>query len=120
MTELDDALVPAAAALLTQFGKTISIEEVTKVYDETTGKTTIVVVATYTPKAALETYSIALVNGDTVRHDDLKVTIAAQSLAFTPTIGWKVTIDTVEWRILRVEPLYSGNLVAAWVMQLRR
>lgn len=120
MTELDDELLPAVAEIVTDLGKEITVVEDTMVYDPVTGSTAHVT----TPHTVLCTppagYNQILVDGDIIRMDDLKVLLSAELISFVPKIGWKVIIDGVTWSILHVRPIFSGELVCALGLHLRR
>lgn len=48
------------------------------------------------------------------------VTLAASGLSFTPANGDELTIDSATWRVVAVQAVYSGSLVAAYTAQIRR
>jgi len=89
-------------------------------YDPTTGIAT-PSVTTYTVKIAPpELYDAQYANGDTIRIGDAKTIIAASGLPFTPVLGIGLTIDATNWTIVDVQALYSGELIAAYELRIRR
>ena len=46
--------------------------------------------------------------------------IAAEDITFEPTVGWEVTFASVTWRIESVKPIYTGDSIALYELQLRR
>lgn len=120
MTALDDRLGPKALALILKYGKTATVEVASQSYALTTGGTTSTP-TTYTVKISPpESYEVTLDNANTVQVGDMKCLIAALNLAFTPKIGMDIIFDTQRWKVISVEPIYSGDLVVVWVFQLRK
>lgn len=121
MTRLDDTLVPKTKAILDDLGKSMILA----VKDDGTynpdGSVTGQVESTQTVAASppIE-YSSRLVDGDAIRQGDVQVFIAAQGLTLTPAEKMSVTFDGQVWRAVGVKPVYSGDLIALWDLQLRR
>jgi hypothetical protein len=57
---------------------------------------------------------------DTVEAGDLITTVKALGLGFVPVIGDKINFNASVWQIVRIDPLYSGALAAAYVVQMRQ
>ncbi len=72
---------------------------------------------TVTPPAP---YASKFIDGDTIRAGDAQVFLAAQGLAFTPAPLQRVTIDGDVWTVVSANAIYSGDLVCAWEVGLRR
>lgn len=119
MTELDDALVPVALELLTDFGASATFTVDAGTYDRTTGdvtsNTTDYTANISPPFPAEERY----VNGDTVRESDLQCVVAASGLQFTPAMGIVVTFKSQKYRVTRVNTVRSGEQVAIYELFLR-
>lgn len=123
VTELDNELVPAVQELLDELGRdvTFKVADVSSTYDATTGEGT-KSTNNYTVKATPPyPYSDGMVSNGIVQMGDMRMLVAAEDLAFTPEPGDVVTWDTGDvWRTIRVTPIYSGELVCAWELQLRK
>lgn len=120
MTDLDQDLVPAVLELITDFGKSMSFEVYSsQSYSEIASTVTRSTSTYVTLGLPPEKYDISYVDGDVVRFSDLKTMVAASGLQFTPTPGMKVTFDSKSFTAVGVSPIYSGELVAAWEIQLR-
>ncbi len=122
MTQLDDQLLPEVKAIIDEFGKSVVFEELTlSEYDPTTGAATEGGPNTYTvvvtPPDKVKQY---LVNGETIQVGDSVIMMPAQDAEFTPVVDQAVTIDTVDFKVVKVEPIYSGDLIAVWTIFLRR
>ena len=77
---------------------------------------------TMTPPSA---YKIEEVDGSIIQSHDMNTYIAGEAwdLAFPsvqPQIGDEVTINGQEYTVVNPNPVYSGLLVAAYKLQLRR
>lgn len=120
MTRLDDKLVPRALALIEKHGKVGSFRISSKVYNEATGK--VVETVTNVSRKVSPPYEFdkRLVNGDTIKATDLKVIVAASGLSFTPSIGNQLTLDGTSYHVLNVSPHYTGELIAAYTLHLRK
>lgn len=121
MTVLDTKLLPVVFNIIEKYGKTVSFGVQTGgVYDEGTrtysGGTTTPTSKKVSPP---DRFADELINGDTIQAKDLYVILPAQGLTFTPQVGWTVTVDSVVYMTIRVDPIYSGELVAAYQIQLR-
>ena len=120
-TVLDDKLPATALALLAKYGTSATFTVESLAYAAATGITTPTTTAAYALKISPPApYSQGLVDGELIRSDDLRTTLAASGLAFTPYIGQKVTFDGKVWSVQEVRPLRSGDLVAAYELRLRR
>lgn len=121
-TPLDNVLPAKVVEILAKYGKTVTWTVSTGgTVDASAGK---IVGATETPHTVKvsppEPYTSRFIDGDVILAGDAKVVLAAQSLAFTPAAGQKLTIDGEVWRVVAVNRQYSGELVAAWEAQVRR
>jgi hypothetical protein len=62
---------------------------------------------------------LRLIDGDVVQEGDVSVVLPAKDLDFTPENGDKVTIDSVVWKVVYIDSLYTGELLGAYVLRLR-
>lgn len=75
---------------------------------------------TQTVKGVVERYSDFLAGqSDTIRPGDQKVTIKAAGVTRVPVPGDTVTVNGVSHEVIRVESIVSGDLVAAYTLQVR-
>lgn len=119
MTVLDDKLVPKALELINKFGLTATYTTEDKTYDTATRKS-VLVTTDFTVKVTPPFgYDERLITTEIIRADDSFILIAGSGLQFTPKMGDFVTIKGVKWRVARSQPLYSGEQVAAYQLQLR-
>jgi len=121
-TVLDLKLRPKVIALLEKYGKevtfTVSPEPT---YDATTGKNTAGSPTLYVKKVSPpEPCKIEFVAGELTQVGDIEVILGAKDLPFTPVLTMPVTIDGVVWKIVAVRPMYSGELIAAYTLHLRK
>lgn len=120
-TELDLELGPVVVELLTEFGKDITFtiggdndyDPKTGITDQD-GQTTVVL------KGSPPT-PVRYFGGDSVaREGDSRTYIASSGLTFTPKPGLVVEIDSEKWQVVSVTPIYTGELVGAYGLLLRR
>lgn len=124
MTSVDDKLGVTAYRLISKYGSDavfyvdlISDDD----YDPETGHTTPDTPTLETVKAAPpELYSEDMIDGTAIMTGDVYTMIATQGLTFTPIISMKLDLLGSKWKIVEVEPLYTGEEIAAWVLQLRK
>lgn len=121
MTRLDDKLRLTAKSQISKFGKSVTYTSVTRTRNDTTGETeetsTVHSEILATPPAS---YAISLQDGSGIQQGDVRMSFAALDLPFTPTTKDRVTFDTLVWRVIRITPIYSGELQALWTLQLRQ
>ena len=116
-----DALFPGLAArLIDRFGASASLETVTKTDDLTTGKVAESVATAELKITPPEPFSIGLIDGTLVEAGDMTTLVAAQSLSSIPVANRDRLVFAAEtWRIVTVGPIYSGDDVTAYRLQLR-
>jgi hypothetical protein len=121
-TELDIEAALAALELINENGKAAVFSNYTAAtYSVSTGKVTAGSPATFNKKIIPPyPYEQKLVDGDVVRVDDMQTGVAASGLGFTPErLKTTVTIDNKIWTIVNIQPIYSGEDVALYLLQLR-
>lgn len=122
MTVLDDKFVPKALAMVAEFGKTVTftVKSLTP-YNPLTGGVGEGIPITHSVKVSPpDQYDKRLVDGDIVKQADLKVLLPPTTL-FTPAVDSTfVDIDGSEFRVIGVKPVYSGELIAIFELQLRQ
>lgn len=122
MTILDTKLIAEVYNIAQTYGKTVVFQEVgSSVYDPTTGKTTDSSITNHSVKVTPPSpYSHRLVDGDLIQVRDVQIILPSKNLTFTPTQGMQVTIDSEAFDILEINPLYSGDSICAYDLQLRQ
>lgn len=121
---LDTTARNLADRLIDKFGKTVVIRRTTRTaYDGaagTGGDENAPV--NYTVKVTPPTdFMFKRIDGTLVEEGDEVVSVAALNLAITPDATIDVVIqDTVLWRIRQVGRLWSGELVATYILHLRK
>lgn len=121
MTALDTKLRATATGLLVKYGKSVTLTAVTPgAYNPATGQSTTSTSDT-TAQAFIETYGKGEIfsSGGLVVMGDKKLTFAAADVT-KPEPGDTVTIDSVVWTVIFVDELWSGEQVAAYVVQVRK
>ncbi len=120
-TALDTEIVPVALELINLYGQNAVFLDVTKTYDPATGLTTESSPSNITKKVTPPApYDKRWVDNDLIQQNDVRVFLAASGLTFTPEKGMKVTLLTTKvFRIERVSPIYSGEDIAVFDLQLR-
>lgn len=115
---LDNAMRSVAASLHQTFGKSVTATiATTQGYDPATG---------YAARDESAATVVGVVSrfrgsevGDTIRHTDVKFTMAAQGNT-APTTEHRVTIDGADYEVVEIMPQYSGAQVAYYTLVLRR
>lgn len=59
------------------------------------------------------------IDGDTIQQKDIQTFLAEKDLTFIPDTNGVIIFNSVTYRILRVEPIYSDEREAAWRLHLR-
>jgi hypothetical protein len=65
-------------------------------------------------------FDTRMIDGDTIEKGDIRVHLAAQGLQFVPKAGMMATYDSRKWLIAGEYPIYSGEQVCIFELQLRR
>lgn len=123
VTRLDTKLaINRVPALIEKYGRLVDfVVPSSTVHNAETGEVTVTPGTTYPIKATPpDKYDSRLINGDTVRADDSFILIKGQGLPFTPTLIMRVEFDSLKWNITHITPIYSGELIAAFQLRLRR
>lgn len=121
-TELDTDLLEAVEDIIDELGKTVSFWVYGSAsYDVATGKQTTGDATEY-EKKVIPPYEMELryVDGDVVKIGDVMTGVPAKDIEFTPEKGMSVTIGSDIWVITRVSPIYSGEMICLYLMQLRK
>lgn len=122
MTALDTKLLAAVYDIAQTYGKDLVFSVPgTKTYSASTGKVTEGSVVSHTVKTTPPSpYGRALRDGDVVQERDVSVLLPTKNLGFTPDLGMGVTFDGEQFDVVGLNPLYSGDSVCAYEVQLRQ
>lgn len=118
MTALDSKFRPLATRLIAKFGAAITYTSVTVgMYNESTGESinTESSVSTYATISAADATSF---EGGTILSGDKKFTIPAEALT-APKAGDKITFGGIIHAVIDVREIWSGEQIAAYVIQGR-
>ncbi len=121
-TSFDRTFVPLALRLINQSGTDAIFDVPTGTgtgYDRTTGSVnnpTAPVTRKVTPPSAVK---LGMIDGDVVQVGDMQCLVAASGLTFTPERSMTVTVAGQTWTIQMVQPLQSGDEIAAYKLFMR-
>lgn len=121
--DTSDKFLAMAYRLINSKGKTVTFRTYPdSVYDPTTGETTLGDAVDYQKKIIPPyPYKAGYIDGDLIKASDMQTGIAAYGLDFTPEPSdTRVIIDSKEWKIMNVQPVYSKEQVVLYMLQLRR
>ena len=122
-TALDDKMAVKVPALINKFGANVTFHgETTPVYDPDTGVSSADILE-HVIKASPPVPLINRADGEFIKEGDVAIYIAEVTRADSSlpiVIGEKVTVATVDWRIVGFSELRSGESIAAWEIRLRR
>lgn len=121
MTVLDTTIAAKVVSVLAKYGKSIDFYVTTgATYSPATGSVTGGSTAVNTVKGAPPyPYARQFINGDTILEGDARTLIAKPS-TWAPKPEMKVVFDSTTWRVVSVEPIYSGDAIAAYAVQMRQ
>lgn len=112
-----DILIPTVRTIVNLFGKTVSFQTDAGTYNPATGKHTAnetAVSAVVTPPEPVRKF-----DGDTdEQRGEIKVFLPAEDLTFTPDLRMRVVIDTKSYRTVRINPIFTGESVALYEIEL--
>lgn len=116
---LDTRARQTASDLITKFGKSLTLKTVVNgTYDPATGEITNTE-TTATVLGIVKDYASNEIDGTMVLVGDRKVSIAALGNTEPQTTD-KITIDGVDWQVVAVSGIWSGELKAMHVIQVRK
>jgi len=118
LTVLDTVLVPKVEVILNKYGiQATYFSTPLRVYNPATGNVLVgdntgVLVTVSPPQQFSKKF-----DGENVRYDDLGVYMLPSII---PEVGNKLEVNAVTYQIIMVFPLYTGLLIAAYKLQLRK
>ena len=122
VTALDTELRLAAYDIIAEYGKEISFTvPASTTYDPATGGVTLGTETVHLVKTSPpERFDEKYIDGDLIRARDLFVLLPTLNTTFTPTLAMRVEIDSIAYDIVTVTPIYSGEQIAVYELQLRQ
>ena len=117
-TVLDTKMRLLAQSLIAKYGKTVYVvTDSAGVYDTSTGDA-VITEATQTIKGVFATPEQLGFGSGLVQQGKALFMIAARGLSVVPSPSDKLLVDSVQWRILKVNPAFSGEQVAYYVLDV--
>lgn len=117
----DTEMRDLAAELAEDLGKAVTYIRVTgEEFDPEAGETVKTTEEHDVSAVPPQSVSTRLIDGSNVKVGDMVVGVPATSLEFTPSTDDRLRIDGDDWSIVRIEPIYSGEKVAVYNLQVRR
>lgn len=122
---LDTLALNQGLALLSKFGKALTLSRTTVgTYDPDSLTTAAGSTLTSPAYGIIDAYSLqgfgSAYQQGLVHTGDQKALVAAKGLTFDPAEGDTLTVGGVIWTVVRVQPIWSGEKVALWDLQVRR
>lgn len=118
--QLDAKMRAVAETLIERFGKVVDWTSYDDVPDPATGtvsRTANSHQPTISPPVGPNQSYVA---GQVIEQGEFDVMLAASAITFTPKVGDEVDIDSVIYTVVKVDWIYSGELVAAYKCTVRR
>lgn len=122
MTAFDTKMRAVAVKLINKFGLDITWTSESYVYDPLTQEGIRTPTAVTVKASPPMKFSEKMVDGDVVQKDDFIIFLAAttvEDLSFTPIIGGLVEFNSKKFEVLNVNPVWSGEQVAAYEVHCR-
>lgn len=124
MTGALDRLRGTAKRLTDKFGKSVTIVRETSTFNTSTGEETTTTTETTTNATPPADYTTARIQDTLIQQGDTVIQVPAKGLDLgdpaEPQQSDLVKIDDATWNIVQIGKVYSGELVAAFVLHLRR
>ena len=109
-----------ASSVTKKLGTTFTYQTVTRTFDPVQSKTVETVSSIPRLKAGISSYEDRLVDGSSILATDLRAIVPVDKLPATPEPGKnRILIGTTLHTIVRSQPLYDGDEIAAYEIQLR-
>ena len=124
-TALDTEARAEVAAALDEIGTSVTFKSAagTGDYDRDTGTVTHTPTSYVVKVAPPYQVEARLVDGDTIKATDMQTIVAAtaaEAVSLTPEAGMTFVHSGSTYTVLRVSPIYSGDLATAYEVFVRR
>lgn len=121
MAALDSLFFGLSKSLIDQFGGSASLQTISETFTPATGLTSETVAAQAVKISPPDPVDLSAVDGSLVQAGDMTTLIAAKGLTSAPVANSsRLVFDGDTWQAVGVEPIYSGDDIAAYRIQLRR
>ena len=122
MAVLDAPLRGAAKTLIRRFGKAVTIQARTgQRYDTSTRRAVGTMEQDFPWKVVVEFVTEKEARGSSmIKAGDLKLTGAAKGLGIEPDLKHQLIFGEQEYKIVKVDPIYSGEEIATYTVYARR
>lgn len=118
MSFIDTIARAQASNALSTYGKAATLNKIAAgAYDLATGAVTNTTTA-YAVQILIENYAQGLVDGTIIKQGDIRATMPALNNQ-TPAPGDDLVFGSTTHKVVAVESVYSGDLVAIFIMQVR-
>lgn len=119
--KLDSVMGPLATTLIADFGGPVTLTRVTRVFNPATGKTTDTSTTFTVNMSPPNPYTKGRINGTVIQSSDLWAYIPASAPSGAPDGKTdEITLSGVKHKVVSVKPVYSGQQVAMYEVQLRK
>lgn len=116
MTVLDVKIPPIVKATLAKYGRDVTVSIDTHTKDWNTGLITTTTVTHSVKAVPPYPFSTFYRPGDVIHTGDMYTLFQALDLPFTPALGIRIG----EWTVVEINPIPSGNSIAAWEARLHK
>jgi len=117
---LDSEMIPLAAELADDLGKAVTLVRVSETFDPATGNTTQTETTHLVNAVPPQAFSRTRIDGSLIQEGDTLVALPAQPLSNAPTTEDKLRFGGETWTVIAVDPIYSGEKVALYNLQVRQ
>ena len=117
---LDSEILPLAKELADEFGKAVTLVSVSETFDPATGNTTTTETTHLVNAVPPQAFNKSRIDGSLIQAGDTVIGLPAQPLSDPPTTEDKLRFDGGTWTVVAVDPIYSGEQVALYNVQVRQ
>lgn len=119
--KLDSIMGPLATNLIADFGGPVTLTRTVKVYDSVTGKTTDTSTTFTVNMSPANPYTRARIDGTLIQTEDLWAYIPASAPSGAPDGKTdQITLAGTVYKVVTVQPVYSGVQIAMYQVQMRK
>lgn len=112
-----DAITSTASTLLKNFGQTITVTYSTSESYDVKQQKNVKNTNTFTGFGVLTTFKTTEIDGENIKSSDIKLIL--QSTDIAPKIGNVVTADSIDYRVVNVNPKNPAGTTIVYECQLR-
>lgn len=120
MAALDPVMAKLALDLINQFGGQATYRRVQRAYDAGVGNVVESLQDISCRISPPSPYVDDRIDGTSIQRGDAECLVARMALTVTPVQEDRLLFKGVTWTIVEVDPIYSGDEIAAFTLQLRK